>query len=31
MRAHILSTFMRAIPLGMVPTTVYLITLTLYR
>lgn|GEM_PF-1485707 len=31
MRAHNLRTFMRAIPLGMVPTTVYLITLTLYR
>lgn len=31
MCAHILRTFMLAIPLGTMPTTVYLITLTLYR
>nr|DAM51932.1 MAG TPA: hypothetical protein [Caudoviricetes sp.] len=30
MRAHILSTFMRTFPSGMMPATVYLITLTLY-
>ena len=31
MRAHILRTFMRTFPLGTMPATVYLITLTLYR